>query len=382
MRSRLGLLLMTDTLLIAAVVLWLAYANGANDNFKGVATLFGSGASDYPGALRWATATTLTGSLASIVIGAGLVATFSGKGLVPDAVLADPGFVSSAAFAAATTVLLATRLGFPVSTTHALVGGLVGAGFTASGTGGVNTAALGKTFVAPLVIAPLAALALTAAADPLFHAARKALGFARETCVCVGEEVRVVAVEPHGRPFAASVSATLPTLTIATPQECFQRYAGHVAGVSLQTLLDKLHYVSAGAVCFARGLNDTPKVVALLVAAQAFNVPFAAAIVAVAIALGGLLSARRVAETMSHKITQMNHGQGLTANLATAFLVILASRFGLPVSTTHVSCGALFGIGAVTGQARWRAIGAISVAWITTLPVSASLAAAAYLLIA
>ncbi len=370
---------MTDAFLIAAVVLWLAYANGANDNFKGVATLFGSGASDYPSALRWATAMTLAGSLASIVIGAGLVAQFSGKGLVPDAVLAAPGFVSSVAFAAATTVFLATRLGFPVSTTHALVGGLVGAGFATSGIGGVNAAALGKAFVAPLVIAPLAAIALTALAYPMLHTARKALGFARETCVCVGEEVRVVAVEPRGGPLAASVSATLPTLTIASPQECFQRYTGRVAGVSLQTLLDRLHYLSAGAVCFARGLNDTPKVVALLVATQAFHVPFAAAIVAVAMALGGVLSARRVAETMSHKITEMNHGQGLTANLAAALLVIWASRWGLPVSTTHVSCGALFGIGAVTGRAHWLAIGAIAVAWITTLPVSALLAAAAYL---
>jgi PiT family inorganic phosphate transporter len=69
----------------------------------------------------------------------------------------------------------------------------------------------------------------------------------------------------------------------------------------------------------------------------------------------------------------------LTANLATAFLVIWASRWGLPVSTTHVSCGSLFGIGAVTGQARWGAIGSIAIAWVTTLPVAAALAAGVYL---
>jgi len=152
-----------------------------------------------------------------------------------------------------------------------------------------------------------------------------------------------------------------------------------VAGVSLQTLLDRLHYLSAGAVCFARGLNDTPKVVALLVAAEAVHLPLASSIVAAAIAVGGLVSAKRVAETMSHQITAMNHGQGLTANLATAFLVVWASRWGLPVSTTHVSCGALFGIGAVTGQARWGAIGSIAIAWVTTLPFSAALAAGVYL---
>ncbi|MFZ5863932.1 MAG: inorganic phosphate transporter [Nitrospirota bacterium] len=369
---------MADALLIAAVVLWLAYANGANDNFKGVATLFGCGASDYRSALQWATVATLAGSLSSVAIGAGLVAKFSGKGLVSDAVLADPSFVSAVAFAAVATVLLATRLGYPISTTHALVGGLVGAGVAGNGWGGVNLAALGTTFVAPLFLAPLTAVTLTALAYWLLHRARLSFGVARETCVCVGGHVPVVRVHPGRRPLAAAAVA-MPTVTIASSQECLQRYGGRVAGVSLQTLLDRLHYLSAGAVCFARGLNDTPKVVALLVAAQALHVPFAVAIVAVAMALGGLLSGRRVAETMSHKITAMNHGQGLTANLATAALVIWASRWGLPVSTTHVSCGALFGIGAITGHAHWRAIASIALAWITTLPLAALLAAAAYL---
>jgi PiT family inorganic phosphate transporter len=79
---------------------------------------------------------------------------------------------------------------------------------------------------------------------------------------------------------------------------------------------------------------------------------------------------------MSRGITAMNPGQAFTANLATALLVLVASRFGLPVSTTHVSCGALFGIGLVTRQARWRTIGRILVAWVTTLPLAATLAGA------
>jgi PiT family inorganic phosphate transporter len=71
----------------------------------------------------------------------------------------------------------------------------------------------------------------------------------------------------------------------------------------------------------------------------------------------------------------MNHGQGCTANLMTSLIVIGASRFGMPVSTTHVSCGALFGIGAVTGQAHWATIAKILLAWITTLPLGAVLGA-------
>jgi PiT family inorganic phosphate transporter len=95
-------------------------------------------------------------------------------------------------------------------------------------------------------------------------------------------------------------------------------------------------------------------------------------------AIGGIVSARRVAETMSTKITAMNHGQGFTANVITGLVVIGASRMGLPVSTTHVSCGSLFGIGAITGRARLKTIGTILLAWTTTLPLAAALAASSY----
>ena len=101
-------------------------------------------------------------------------------------------------------------------------------------------------------------------------------------------------------------------------------------------------------------------------------------LVAIPMALGGLLSARKVAEMMSRKITPMNHGQGFIANLITSAIVIGASRFGMPVSTTHVSCGALFGIGTVTGQARARVVLTILTAWVTTLPTAALLSAAAF----
>jgi PiT family inorganic phosphate transporter len=139
--------------------------------------------------------------------------------------------------------------------------------------------------------------------------------------------------------------------------------------------LDTAHYLSAGAVSFARGLNDTPKIAALLLAGNLVAPNIAIGVVAVTMAVGGLVSARRVAATMSYRVTEMNPGQGFTANLITALLVIGASRFSLPVSTTHVSCGSLFGIGAVTGQAHWKVIGNIVLAWVITLPLSGTLAA-------
>jgi PiT family inorganic phosphate transporter len=98
-------------------------------------------------------------------------------------------------------------------------------------------------------------------------------------------------------------------------------------------------------------------------------------------AVGGILGARRVAETMGKKISRLSPGQGLTANLVTALMVLGASRLGLPVSTTHVSVGALFGIGTVNGTARLRIVLSILAAWVTTLPAGAALAALVYLVL-
>ena len=104
-------------------------------------------------------------------------------------------------------------------------------------------------------------------------------------------------------------------------------------------------------------------------------------LVGLVIAVGGLISAKRVALTMSKRITTLNHGQGFTANLVTGLIVIGASRLGLPVSTTHVSCRSLFGIGAVTGGARKKMIATILLAWAVTLPTAAMLASDTYVLI-
>src|SRR4051812_20411962 len=149
-------------MLLAAIlvaVLFLAFANGANDNFKGVATLFGSGTARYRTALAWATLTTLGGSLLALALAGGLVDTFKGKGLVPDAVTADPRFLLAVGLGAALPALPPPRLGLPVSTTHALTGGLVGAGLLAAG-GDVRFSALTSSFVAPLLFAPVASLVL------------------------------------------------------------------------------------------------------------------------------------------------------------------------------------------------------------------------------
>jgi PiT family inorganic phosphate transporter len=358
-------------LLIFLAVACLAYANGANDNFKGVATLFGSGTSHYRGALAWATVTTLLGSLTAVLLAEQLLKNFSGRGLVSPELVANPDFVAAVALGAGLTVLIATFLGMPISTTHSLVGALVGAGCAAGGT--VNAQKLATDFCLPLLVSPLLAIGVTCLCYLLFHHARRACGVTAETCICIGTDVVQVVPSMHGA--AALQRVAELSANVGETVTCRNRYAGRVVGIEAAAVVDWLHYLSAGVVSFARGLNDTPKIAALLLIIPALGGFGSTALVGLAIAIGGLVSARRVAELMSQRITPMNHGQGFTANLITGLIVIGASRLGMPVSTTHVSCGALFGIGILTRQAQTGTILRILTAWLTTLPVGAALGA-------
>ena len=359
---------------------FLAYSNGANDNFKGVASLYGCGAAGYRTAITWATVTTFAGSVASVFLAQALLKKFSGKGLVPDALVGSGEFLLAVAVGAALTVILATILGFPISTTHALTGAIVGSGLVGVGAN-VNVAALGKGFVLPLLLSPLVAMALGGLLYAIFRASRVALGIRKEWCVCVGECERVVAMPQPASVLTMRSPAPSMSLSVDEVENCRERYAGHALGVTSQQIMDGAHFLSAGVVSFARGLNDTPKIVAMLLVLQMLNVRWGFLAVAVTMALGGLLNARRIAETMSHKITDMNHGQGFAANVATGILVISASIFGLPVSTTHVSVGALFGMGVVTQQANPRVMLGIVLSWVITLPCAAILAGATYALL-
>lgn len=361
--------------ILAAVLV--AFANGANDNFKGVATLLGSGTARYRSALSWATVTTLAGSICSFLLARGLLEVFSGKGLVPNELVGQPEVLGAVGMGAAATLLLATRLGFPISTTHALVGGLVGVGMVTSG-GLLNPAVLAHSFILPMIAGPLVAMGATVVLYGTATWARRRLGVTKEFCVCVGSEEQVVAVglNPAGEGYA--MARNMITVRADQPVRCKERYQGEFVGVSVQSLLHAMHYVSSGAVGFARGLNDTPKIAALLMAAGTLGAGGSATTVALVMAVGGWAAARRVAVTMSEKITEMNSGQGLAGNLVTAALVVFASRWGVPVSTTHVSVGSILGVGVVSRKGRWNMVRQILATWIMTLPVAAGLSGAAY----
>ena len=358
-------------ILLLSVVL-LAYANGANDNFKAVATLYGSSTLTFRASLVVATVAQVLGSVASVVLAGVLLHAFGGKGLVPDEVAANSTFLIAVGVGAAATVLIATRMGLPISTTHALVGGLAGAGL-ALASSEMIWSGLATRFVTPLLVSPLLATVAAGGLYPLASRIRKRMGIGAATCLCVGREVTPVSVTPAGM---IVTGASGLRLTIAESEQCMIRYTGSFCGFTAERLVDVLHLISGTALGFARGLNDTPKIMGLVIGAawSGLNPRVALVVIAVVMALGGVLHSARIARTMGKRITAMNTGQGLLANVVASSLVIGASLAGFPVSTTHVSTGAIFGISLWTGQSNRMVVAGIVASWVITLPMAAVIA--------
>lgn len=353
-------------ILLLVLMLGLAFANGANDVSKGIATLVGSGVGSYRRALMWGVGSTLVGACAAALVSGGFVPMFSGRGLLaaPPSTLAFPIAVTCGAVG---WILLATRTGLPVSTTHALVGGLVGAGVVAAGPAGVRWAAVARAVALPLAASPLLALTLVFLVIPIVRlVSRRVNGY----CVCL--ERRTVLIAPVGAMPAVGLQ---DSLGIRAGAECPPDVVGRLEA------LDALHWLSAGLTNFARGMNDTPKILALGIAAQAalgIEHGVVIALVALAMAAGGHLAGWRVTRTLGTKVTRITTNDGLAANLVTSTLVTLASTFAAPVSTTHVSSGAIVGVGIHGGAVQWKLVRGMLLAWLVTLPVAAVVAGATY----
>lgn len=310
-------------LLVAAV----AYANGANDISKSIATCVGSGALECRKAVAWGTFCTLLGAAASVFTGTALVKTFSNGLLTSAAPLLAPMAIGIVAGAAG-WVFLASRVGLPVSTTHALTGSIVANGLVLYGTHAVRWPALTTKVALPLLLSPVLALVL-----------------------------------------AVALIVVLKSLRVRTG-------------------LTATHWLSSGTTAAARGMNDTPKIVGiavliLLTATRARptslqTVGFVA-LVAVAMCLGSYVGGLRVIDTLARRVTQMDGREGTAANLVTAALVTAATLRGLPVSTTHVSGGSIVGIGvqARVGRLNLPVVRDIALAWLVTLPGAGILAVAA-----
>ncbi|MCS6289615.1 MAG: inorganic phosphate transporter [Nitrospira sp.] len=372
-----------DVSIVAFVLLLaLAFANGANDVSKAIATLVGSGVTGYRTAILWGTVWTVLGAVLSGVIATAMVKTFS-QGLLAPGVSASPNLVVAVLIGAMLWVLVASRTGLPVSTTHALTGAIVGAGLLAFGREGLLWEGIGKKIVLPLILSPLLALALSLVLHPL---TRRLAARWEGTCLCVMPTARaLVMIDGQGATRTLFQSTTLGRPVMAVPAQCDR------AGLNGLTVgLDSIHWCSSGLASLARGTNDAPKIAAMLLLGSAIAswpsvAAQSAAIIGVAVAmgLGSYLGGLRVTKVLAEKVTQMNHSEGLSANLTTSSLVFVSALMGLPVSTTHVSSSAIIGIGLLKGVSavRWTTVRDMVLAWVVTLPAAAFLSALAYLLL-
>ncbi len=361
---------------VVTIAGFLAFANGANDVSKGVATLVGSGVTDYRRAIAWGTAFTAAGGLLAAFFAGAMLSTF-GKGLVVPSV--TPTFAAALAtlVGAAAWVAIATRTGFPVSTTHALVGALTGVAATAYGVGSIQWSALGGKVFLPLLASPLAAFLLTSLALRLTGSRPAGAGAAID-CACAELEPGVVAQGGSRAAAAALVPGASLRVYTGNSAECA------AARPAVRVTLDHLHWLSSGATSLARGMNDAPKIVALALAAAALgpsagaSAPALFVSVVAGMVIGSLVAGRRVARVLAEKVTTMDHREGFAANVVTAVLVTVGAVQGLPMSTTHVSSGGIVGAGARRRSLRHRTLRDIALAWVVTLPAAALLGTAAY----
>lgn len=345
----------------------LAAANGANDVSKGVATLAGAGVARYRAAIAWGTVTTLAGSLASLAVAARLTALFT-TGIVTQP--PTPAFGLAVLTGAVAWVGVATARRLPVSTTHAIVGALIGAGVVL-GPGAVAWAALLPRLVTPL----LASVGVSYLLSGLINHLPPRL----PECVCVDvAPAGPVGIEAQGAAAAGVLPGSLPIIQVRTGTEAECRLHRDGAGL-LRLTATGAHWLSSGAVGFARGLNDTPKIVALgtfALVPAGLTAGQVALVAALAMAAGSLLAGARVARILAEGVVAMDHAEGLKANLATALLVGVGANLGLPMSTTHVATGAISGIaGVCPSRLNRRTLRNLALAW-TVTPLTAGLVAA------
>lgn len=368
---------MTFTALgLALVGLALAFVNGANDVSKGVATLVGSGVTHYRRAIAWGTVWTAAGGLLGAILATAMVTTF-GKGLLTAGTVQTFDAGVATLVGAAAWVLIATRTGLPVSTTHAIVGSLVGVALAAYGVDGVQWSALGGKVVLPLLLSPVLSLALVVGLLKVTRPAARAAP--APDCVCA--EMTRSEPAPAGMTGLAFSGPASLEFVVGTERSCTEARPR-----AARLTLNHLHWLSAGTASFARGLNDAPKIVALVAAAGALHgvqglpQPALFGLVTGAMVVGSLVGGRRVTAVLAEKVTPMDHREGFLANLVTAVLVTVGATQGLPMSTTHVSSGGIIGAGASRSSLNLETTRGLVLAWVVTLPASAALGIAALLM--
>ncbi len=315
---------------LIGVALFFDFLNGLHDAANSIATIVSTRVLRPQHAVLWAA---FFNFIAFLFFGLHVAETI-GKGIV-SAEIVTPQVVFAALIGAISWNIITWLYGIPSSSSHALIGGLVGGAVAKAGSVAIVWAGLLKT-VAAIVLSPLT-------------------GF------------------------------VLALVLILTVSWLFVRQTPFAVDSTFRTL----QFVSASLYSLGHGGNDAQKtmgIIAVLLYSQGmlggeFYVPFWVVISCQAmLALGTLFGGWRIVHTMGSKITRLNPMQGFCAETGGAITLFAATWMGIPVSTTHTITGAIVGVGAARrlSAVRWGIAGSIVIAWVITMPVTALIAACCY----
>ena len=322
----------SDVLLVLVVAAALAFdfTNGFHDTANVVASVISTRALSPRASVLWASVLNFVGALISLKVAATIATGIINAGHVTETI-AYAGLIGAVSWN-----LVTWFYGLPSSSSHALIGGVIGA-LLAGASSGIRWHGVLTKVILPALIAPLSALVLAAIAIVILY---RAFG--------------------HRRPGPVSKAFRLGQI------------------------------VSSGALSIAHGTNDAQKTMGIMCLALVahgdlsrthFHVPFWVVIsAATAMSLGTYAGGWRIIRTVGSRIIRMDSAQGMSAQGAGAIVILISSHFGYPLSSTQVISGGVIGAGAAKrlSAVRWGVAGNIAAAWALTLPLSALLGAVVY----
>lgn len=325
---------MVDPLTLVAIGIILAllfdFGNGFNDAANSISTAIATNVLTLPQAVVLAAAANF---VAAFVFGVA-VATTIGKGIIDPAIV-SPTLIISTLIGAIFWIYLTTFLGLPISASHSVIGGLLGAGISAIGIASIQWSGI-ITIIIFIAIAPLFGL-------------------------------------------LAAIVFSIITLWIF-------KNTDHL---KTNNYFKRLQLISISVYSLGHGTNDAQKTMGIIslllfsagLLGKEFFVPFWVVLISHGtIALGTLAGGWRVIKTLGMKLTNLKPIQGFCAESAGATTIILCSIFGIPISTTHVIAGSITGVGLAkrTSAVRWTTARKIMLAWIITIPATAITSFIAY----
>ncbi len=416
-----------ETFLIvgALIALFMAWGIGANDVANAMGTSVGSGALTFRRAIIIAAIFEFAGA---VLVGAHVTGTIK-EGIIDPAAFSDEPMrfvygMLSALLAAALWLAIATYYSLPVSTTHSIVGAVLGFGLVALGTGGIAWGAIQKIvlswLLSPILGAMVAVIVFLVIRktvldkpDPVDAARKGAPWFVLATVVIIAFSTLYKGLKnlKLDLPFTSALLITAATGLVAagiTHIVIRSRRKGEVSDdvramsptslrerhLKVESVFAILQVFTAISVAFAHGANDVANAIGpfagIVTVATTGAVVAKAAVPLWVLVLGGTgiviglaTYGYKVIRTIGEKITELTPTRGYAAELAAAITILTFSRVGIPISTTHTLVGCVIGVGLVRGipALDLKVIGKIFTSWAATLPIAAATSAIIYLIL-